>query len=179
MLSTFELLGEDNSNTSDYSPLEFAETTHRHDTGHLAWFMSITLNTRPRCFGCGGRMLPKVVVIQSNCAICEQCSTIDWSDFRPFWLALESLGSPLELSRSRGITFWTPPPTLPDIDGYLRWIELWDIVNGPRSPASHSLAPPFVDPSSPRTSPPTELSDLTTTPNPPGRPPGGYSDISQ
>lgn len=93
------------------------------------WFMAVSLGSRPRCFGCGGRMLPKVVTVQADHAICEACSFIDWSDYRSYWDAIESLGSPLEITRSRGIVFWTPPPTLPDQDGYIRWMELWEIMS--------------------------------------------------
>lgn len=145
MLATFELRGEDDSNTTDGYNLELATIAHRRSSSHLAWFMSVTLDSRPRCFGCGGRMLPKVVVVQSNVAICEQCSHTNWSDFRPFWLALKSRGAPLEITRSRGIIFWTPPASLPDIDGYLRWIELREIRLHPRPARTKHLAPPFVD----------------------------------
>lgn len=133
------------------------EPTIEGASTRLPWFMSVTLATRPRCFGCGGRLLPKVVMVQSDFALCEQCARIDWSDYRPFWLAIQSLGSPLELSRSRGIVFWTPPVTLPQHDAYLRWIELWDIMSGPRDRTSgrrrRYLSPPFVpipDPTSSR-----------------------------
>lgn len=134
MLSTFELHGEDDSNTTPGYVCELADSARRRSTSHLAWFMSVPLDSRPRCFGCGGRMLPKVVIVQSDFAICEQCTAMDWSKCHPYWLALASLGSPLELSRSRGIIFWTPPATLPDIDAYLRWLELWDIMNPDRRP---------------------------------------------
>lgn len=129
-MTSFELQGEQSSKSSAEVNTNVSNATLERASSGLPWFMSISIATRPRCFGCGGRLLPKVVVIQSNFAICEQCSSIDWSDYRPFWLAIDSLGSPLELSRSRGITFWTPPFTLPDQDAYLRWMELWDIMTG-------------------------------------------------
>ena len=140
MTISFELIGEDESSTTEVYNLELANASLRRATSHLAWFMSITLASRPRCFGCGGRMLPKVVVVQSAFAICDKCSTTDWARCRPYWLAIESLGSALELSRSRGIIFWTPPATLPDIDGYLRWLELWDIMNPDRPPRRTGVA---------------------------------------
>lgn len=136
MISNFELIGEEQSNTLSGYTVELAMEALRRSSSNRPWFMSVTLSSRPRCFGCGGRMLPKVVVVQSNFAICEQCSTIDWSDYQPFWLALDSLGSPLELSRNRNIIFWTPPATLPDHDAYLRWLELWDIMSTTRTPRS-------------------------------------------
>lgn len=145
MLSTFELHGGDSSPTCSEITTELQSTTLERATRGLPWFMSISLAARPRCFGCGGRLLPKVVVVQGNFALCDRCERIDWSDYRPHWLAIESLGSPLELSRSRGIIFWTPPITLPEHDAYLRWIELWDIMRGPRPCRSKSLRPPFVD----------------------------------
>ncbi len=74
-------------------------------------------------------MLPKVVVIVQNHAVCEKCSFIDWSNYVAFWDAIESLGTALEITRSRGIVFWTPPASLPDHDAYLRWMELWEIMS--------------------------------------------------
>jgi hypothetical protein len=88
-------------------------------------------------------MLPKVVVIQANHALCENCSTVDWSDIRPAWDAIDSIGSPLEITRSRGIVFWTPPPTLPDQDAYLRWFELWDIMKS--TPLPSPISPTIAD----------------------------------
>ncbi len=73
-------------------------------------------------------MLSKTVRIQSNHALCELCDGIDNSEFRPFWRALANTGSPGEITKSRGIIFWTPPRTLPDEDAYLRWWELRDIM---------------------------------------------------
>lgn len=130
MLNTFELHADDSSPATPEIAKNAPNTPSRVDTRPLPWFMSISLATRPRCFGCGGRMLPKVVIIQSDFALCQQCGRIDWSDYRPFWFALESLGSTLELTRSRGIVFWTPPPPLPDQDAYLRWMELWEANSG-------------------------------------------------
>lgn len=77
-------------------------------------------------------MLSKTVRIQADFALCELCDRIDQSEFRPHWLALDSLGATDELTRSRGIIFWTPPSSLPDQDAYFRWMELWDIMK--RSP---------------------------------------------
>ncbi len=73
-------------------------------------------------------MLSKTVRIQANYAICDLCNEVDQSQFRPFWDAVESLGSVSELTRSRGVIFWTPPTTLPDQDAYQRWMELWEIM---------------------------------------------------
>lgn len=128
MDTDFQLHGDDTPPTYNWSTTDDPTATTEDPTSPRPWFMAVSLRCRPRCFGCGGRMLTKVVVVQFDFAICEQCSTTDWSAYRPLWRALESLGSPLELSRSRGITFWTPPTTLPDIDGYLRWLELHDIM---------------------------------------------------
>lgn len=136
MLSTFELHGGDSSPTCSDITTEVPNTTLEQASRALPWFTSISLPTRPRCFGCGGRLLPKVVVIQANFAVCDRCDRINWSDYRPFWHALESLGSPLELSRSRGVIFWTPPITLPERDAYFRWIELHDLIRHPPTPAS-------------------------------------------
>lgn len=132
MTTDFELRGEDCSPNGHWDITDDETTIAGAPTEPRPWFMAVSLGSRPRCFGCGGRMLPKVVVIQSGFALCGNCGTIDWSRCHPYWLAIESLGSTLELSRSRGIIFWTPPPTLPDIDGYLRWIELWDILHPDR-----------------------------------------------
>lgn len=135
MFSTFELHGGDSSPTCSDIDTELPNTTLERTSTGLPWFMSISLATRPRCFGCGGRLLPKVVVVQGNFAVCDRCEAVDWTEYRPFWLAIESLGSPLELSRSRGIIFWTPPITLPEHDAYLRWIELWAIMRTTAAPA--------------------------------------------
>lgn len=133
MLATFQLHGGESSPTCLSTTTELPNTTLEQACINLPWFMTISLKTRPRCFGCGGRLLPKVVIVQGNFALCDRCDRINWTDYRPYWLAIESLGCPLELSRSRGVTFWTPPPSLPERDAYFRWIELWDIVRGPRS----------------------------------------------
>ncbi len=125
---TFELTGDDAPPSLSEAPAEDAKTAPETADAERAWFMNIALRCRPRCFGCGGRMLPKAVRIVANYAVCEVCSNIDYSEIRPTWAALESLGSPLELTRSRGIIFWTPPSTLPDIEAYMRWMELWDIM---------------------------------------------------
>lgn len=133
MKTGFELHGGDDSPSLPAIDADAAKTLAETAQNARPWFMAISLGSRPRCFGCGGRMLPKVVVVQADHAICELCSSIDWSDLRPSWHALESLGSPLELTRSRGITFWTPPASLPDQDAYLRWVELWEIMRRPRT----------------------------------------------
>lgn len=86
-------------------------------------------------------MLSKTVRVQANFALCELCNDIDQSEFRPFWLALENLGSPDELTRSRGITFWIPPITLPDQCAYQRWMELWDIMKQPPPLPTNSPLP--------------------------------------
>jgi hypothetical protein len=78
-------------------------------------------------------MLSKTVRIQDNMALCEMCNEIDQSEFRPFWLAIGSLGTVDELTHSRGIIFWIPPSSLPDQDGYQRWMELWEIMTRPAS----------------------------------------------
>ena len=127
MITTFELHGENTSKTTSPSTSEISPETIEAACSHLPWFMSISLSSRPRCFGCGGRLLPKVVFIQANCAICDRCERINWDDFRPYWLALQSRAGPLELTRTRGIVFWTPPVTLRDMDAYLRWLELRQI----------------------------------------------------
>lgn len=125
----FQLLAQPNStiqqwgDTADPNSLPGIPETAR------PWFMSVSLATRPRCFGCGGRMLPKTVRIQSNFALCEGCSAVNWTQQRRYWLALEELGCPLEISRSRGIVFWTPPVGLPDQDACIRSIELADIAD--------------------------------------------------
>lgn len=128
MTTDFELRGEDSSPNGHWDITDDAETIAEATANPRPWFMLISLASRPRCFGCGGRMLPKVVVVQADHAICDNCSSIDWSDSRAYWDALDSLGSPLELTRSRGILFWTPPATLPDQDAFIRWMELWDIM---------------------------------------------------
>ena len=132
MTTAFELHSEDCSPTGHWDIADDANTIAEAAAEPRPWFMAISLGSRPRCFGCGGRMLPKVVVVQSAFAICERCATTDWSGWRPYWHAIGSLGSTLELSTSRGITFWTPPASLPDIDGYLRWLELWDTMHPDR-----------------------------------------------
>lgn len=120
------------------TPDNYSHTAPGGDTGNAdtfietpiadrAWHMCVSLPSRPRCFGCGGRMLPKGVVIVSNFAVCKLCSDHPLSDYFDAWLAIESLGCTLEITRSRGIVFWTPPGTLPDHDAYLRWMELWQI----------------------------------------------------
>lgn len=127
MTIDFELHGEERSLTPSLDTTDDWKTAAEAAAKARPWFMAVSLASRPRCFGCGGRMLPKVVRIQANHALCEACSTIDWSDYRPYWRAIESLGCPLEITTSRGIVFWTPPHTLKDVDGYLRWMELWEI----------------------------------------------------
>lgn len=130
MTTTFALHGGDSSPTCALGNTEAAKTISEHAGSRRPWFMPVCLASRPRCFGCGGRMLPKVVVVKGNYAICEKCSFVDWSKLHAFWDAIESLGSPCELTRARGIVFWTPPASLPDTDAYLRWMELWEIMAG-------------------------------------------------
>lgn len=131
MTTGFASHGGDASPTCPLSTTDDWKTATETARKDRPWFMAVSLGSRPRCFGCGGRMLPKVVRIQENHALCEACSLVGWDEYRPFWAALESLGAPMELTRSRGIVFWTPPPTLPDQDAYIRWLELWDIMRGP------------------------------------------------
>ena len=138
----FELESEQSSPSLDGDELAKLPDRPQGTPRERPWFMSVSLATRPRCFGCGGRMLPKVVVFSSGFAICELCSYIDWSKFTPTWLAIESLGCAGELSRSRGIVFWTPPGSLPDIDAYLRWAELWEIMARTGTKESPPNAPP-------------------------------------
>lgn len=136
MFKEFELEGERNSVTSPTFEDGRPRKSWLAPESTLPWFLSIAVASRPRCFGCGGRLLPKVVVIVDNFALCEKCSTTDWSDFQPYWRALESRGPPLELSRSRGVTFWTPPATLPDMDAYIRWLKLRAIMRHRDDPAA-------------------------------------------
>lgn len=133
MTLEFELEGEYSSSARRDDDPTILPDRPQATTSERPWFMSVSLGTRPRCFGCGGRMLPKVVVFDGGFAICEICTSIDWSHQQPLWRALDSLGAVGELSRNRGIIFWTPPSSLPDIDGYLRWMELWDIMKRPRT----------------------------------------------
>ncbi len=126
--STFELLAGDPSPASGFGTTEDRKTSPETTTTERPWFMFVSLRDRPRCFGCGGRMLSKTVRIQANYALCELCNEIDQSEFRPFWNAIDTLGCPGELTKSRGIIFWIPPRTLPDQEAYLRWMELWEIM---------------------------------------------------
>lgn len=130
MITGFELHGGDASPACAFSTSDDAETIPGSPVKQRPWFMSISLATRPRCFGCGGRLLPKVVVFQADFALCERCASTPWSDYHRFWLAIESLGKPLELRHTRGVTFWVPPSDLPDQDGYLRWMQLWETRTG-------------------------------------------------
>ncbi len=124
----FQLEAQDNCSSTALGTPEDARKSLEALLADRAWFMLVSLKTRPRCFGCGGRLLPKVVTVQLDFALCDACGTIDWSEYRPFWNALTSRGCTDELTRSRGIIFWTPPSTLPDQDAYLRWLELRDIM---------------------------------------------------
>lgn len=128
MSATFRLHGEQSTTTPLSTTTTIPITTLEQPTRDLPWFMSISTPTRPRCFRCGGRLLPKLVVIQANHALCDFCARHDNTEYRPFWDAIERLAPPLEISRSRGIIFWTPSPSLPDTDGYLRWLHLWNLM---------------------------------------------------
>ena len=135
MTRTFGLEGEYDKRKRSGNDPDFPNTPSPHIYRDLPWFMSVSLSQRPRCFGCGGRMLSKVVTFSHGFALCEDCALTDWSNFHGCWRAIESLGSDREISRSRGITFWTPPVSLPDHDAFLRWLELWTIMRDTRDPA--------------------------------------------
>lgn len=122
------LLGDQKSPTTSRIDTDDSRMIAATASKPRPWTMTITLRDRPRCFGCGGSMLPKVVRIQRNFAVCDVCDRIDWHESHPYWSAIDSLGGPLELTTSRGIVYWTPPASLPVIDAYLRWMELWDIM---------------------------------------------------
>lgn len=144
----FELVPENIGIASTLDPTEDRETSSLAIDPGREWFMYVALRARPRCFGCGGRMLSKTVKIQANFALCERCERIDQSEFRPHWLALESLGAPDELTRSRGIVFWLPPITLPDQDAYCRWMKLLEAVRISPIPDSYlDTLLPRLDPS--------------------------------
>lgn len=103
-------------------------------------------------------MLPKVVTIAFDVAWCETCgdrvrrsgrepdrqssepdrplSSFDTVTMIPFLRAIESIGCPGELTLARGITFWTPPPTLPDYDVFMRWLDLREIIDHPLHPGN-------------------------------------------
>ena len=88
------------------------------------WHMSLSSPTRPRCPGCGARMIPKAVRIALNVATCDRCDHNFNAERLSFFLALESLAGPSEISRSHHVMFWTPPSSLPDVCAFARWLEL-------------------------------------------------------
>ncbi len=123
----FKLESQQFRNVSETDTTEDRKTSVETATAARAWFMTVSLRQRPRCFGCGGRMIPKTVHVRHNRALCEICVDHDWSRIQPFWNAMADLAGPLEVTPSRGILFWTPPATLPDEEAYLRWLDLWTL----------------------------------------------------
>lgn len=136
----FQLEAQDNCISTSSGTTDDARASLENLIAEREWFMFIALRTRPRCFGCGGRLLSKTVRIQANYALCERCDGLDNSFYRPFWNALRSRGCTDELTTSRGIIFWTPPTSLPEHDAYLRWHELREIA-GRTDPAQRSDPP--------------------------------------
>lgn len=110
------------------------------------WFLNIGIPRRPRCPGCGGQLLQRAVFIARDVVWCEVCGerasrtsrrdshfrpdghpgfySTDTDRFVPYLLALASLAGPSEITRARGVIFWTPPTDTTCIDSYLRWLEL-------------------------------------------------------
>lgn len=89
-----------------------------------SWFMSVAVPTRPRCPACGGRMLPKAVMICGDVAWCDICHDAQHSDDVGWITGLLSRAGPSEFTVSRGVTFWTPPATLDDMPIYGRWVQV-------------------------------------------------------
>ncbi len=81
-------------------------------------------------------MIPKATRFLHDIAFCEACADRDAQRVVPFLMALESLIGPMELTRTKGIVFWTPPVALPDVDAYLRWLDAHAKITGPIRPMS-------------------------------------------
>lgn len=126
-MKSFELTAE----TVDQSlPGSSSRAPSSHPGSYLdranvkTWHMSISAPTRPRCPGCGARMIPKAVRIKLNVATCDRCDQSFDAERLSFFLALESLAGPSEITRSHHVMLWTPPPSLPDVCAFGRWLEL-------------------------------------------------------
>ena len=155
----FELKMDSRRGVDDKKPtVQYNEPTAR------AWFLSIGLARRPRCPGCGGNLLPKVTTIALDIAWCESCghraamikrdghrplvdyvqgfSSTETHRFLPYLMALETLASPIEVTRRHGVTFWTPPHELNETDAYLRWLVLHEKLVASTQSATGTTALP-------------------------------------
>lgn len=71
-------------------------------------------------------MLPKAVTIADDTAWCDLCWLHDHTEDLALLVAIVNRGFPLDVTTSRGITFWTPPTKLDDQPLLLRWMTVAD-----------------------------------------------------
>ncbi len=109
-------------------------TGHPSPTTTTRFFVTLAVSNRPRCPSCGGKLLPKAVRIHRGICWCDNCPSMNEDAYVNTLLALESRIGPSELSRSRGVTFWTPPSDLSMQDCYIRWMVAVNHLAPPTQP---------------------------------------------